>query len=304
MNDRQILIREKFNEQYTLQIEMETLMVNSFLKSKTEARYDFSILNIENNVIECRLIQLDIYLRESNNPLIKEISEFTSVFNRMFNELHLQLDNTGKILKILNADLILSKWQQTKAEMEKVIAGNEEVKKVILLNDHMLNNHEKLKSALQANEFIQVYFGHIFGMDIPTSKNIDAPNFFNTVNLNWLFTKNFLVDVPYNNHSGSVTISCNLYPASALTKDFYKIAYRSFADKINPEDLKTEFKWQELRKVEFKTGRIEEVKINKSEVASKKELYFKLKYDLVSDLIKNKEEEIPKSKGNFSVLLD
>ena len=47
MNEQQILIKKPFNEQYTLIIEMESMLVSAFLKSKTQVRYDFSVNNYQ-----------------------------------------------------------------------------------------------------------------------------------------------------------------------------------------------------------------------------------------------------------------
>lgn len=282
MSDKQILIRQPFNEQYTLLIEMESMLVNSSLKSKTEARYDFSVIKLENNIIECRLVQLDLFIKESNNALIKEIADVTSAFNRMFNELHLKINNKGEITEVLNLNLILSKWDQTKAAMETAASKNEDLKKFIIINDNLFTDPEKIKIAIQANEFLQVYFGDAYGVDLPNmNKIVNRTNFFNTAYLQWKVSTMPVETSPYS--SGMVTINTTGNPFKTPDQEFNKSAYKQFEEQLDTSKLNTTLSENASHMVDVKSGRLNKAEIIKKEVADHQKLFMYLKYSMKSD---------------------
>lgn len=281
MHEKQILIREVFNEQYTLLIESEINGVDVYVTSKVQLRYDFHVLKIENDHVEIRLVQLDNKLLETNSPMVKEVAVVSQVFGRMYNELHLILDYSGKVISVLNYDLILSKWKQTKAEMEQHIAGNPDLQHAIVLNDNIFTDPEKIKIAVQANEFFPVYFGSIFGINLPASKSIPGTNIFNTANMTW----NMKIEAPayLSNHSESIRVVARFNPKDSLTNGFYNTAYKQFEDKINIKDLSVKLEQSETRQIDFSTGKLEKATITKSEIVDEKKLYNIVNYSMFSD---------------------
>ncbi|KIO78302.1 hypothetical protein TH53_04635 [Pedobacter lusitanus] len=283
MKDSKILIRQPFQEQYTIRIESEVNGVDVFVTSTVQLRYDFNVLRVENNRVEVRLIQLDNVLLEANNPMIKEVAQISQIFGRMYSELHLLLDDRGNILEVLNNELILAKWRQTKAEMEKHIGGNDDLKNAISLNDAIFNSPEKVKIAAQANEFLRVYFGQVYGVDLPVKTGFKGTNIFNTVNMDWTLSVGSSVPLPPVNGINSLTVTTSAVPTMALNSKFYEEAYNQFATKIDIKSLKTLLEQKETRIVDYQTGRIQEAEVSKVEIADEKKLYNKLIYQLKSD---------------------
>ena len=109
IQDKKILIREPFREQYTLIIDSKVNAIETLILSTIELRYDFQVLKIEKEFIEVRLLVLDNKIIEANNPMIKEIAQVSQVFGRMYNELHLRISQDGTVLEVLNNDFIVSK---------------------------------------------------------------------------------------------------------------------------------------------------------------------------------------------------
>ncbi|MGY0040399.1 hypothetical protein [Pedobacter sp. NJ-S-72] len=273
MKDSKILIKQPFHEQYTIRIESEVNGVDVFVTSTVQLRYDFNVLKVENNRIEIRLIQLDNVLLEANNPMVREVAQISQVFGRMYSELHLLLDEKGTILQVLNNDLILSKWEQTKVEMEKHIAGNDDLKNAISLNDAIFTSPEKVKVAAQANEFLRVYFGQIYGVYLPVKTSFKGTNIFNTVEMDWTLSINSSVPLPPVNGIGSLTVTTKAVPTMALNSKFYQEAYNQFATKIDIKNLKTVLVQEETRVLDYQTGRIQEAETSKIEIADEKKLY-------------------------------
>lgn len=290
IQDKQILIRKPFNEQYTIIVDMESMLINAYLKSKTEIRYDFTVLSTNEDYIECRLIQLDINIKESNSDLIKEIGQVTAAFNRMFNELHLRLTHQGKVIEILNIDLILDKWRETKVDMEKAAAGNPDVGKLISLNDSVFTNTEKIKTAIQSNEFFACYFGYAYGVYFPSTKRIVGANIFNTANLEW----NFLTECNSrvtNEHLQTVVVTTKANPRLPLNEGFCNAAYHQFKDQILVQPSNIKILQVEEKYIEFQTGKLQKSYIQKTEEVYLDKLYYNIKYTLLNDAEKKALEE-------------
>lgn len=289
MND-QILIRQHFNEQYTLLIEVDSLLINSAMKSKTEIRYDFSAKSISTDTFECRLVQLDIFIHETNNKLINEVAEITGAFNRMFSELHLKMSHMGEVLEILNIELVLSKWQQTKALMLNATSKNEELEKLISLSDTLFTDPQRIILAVQANEFIQTYFGNVFKRDIPGIQQVQTGNnLLNTVSLPWK------ISISYNNqepaNANQIEVTALSIPAVQLDKEFKKSAYKTFEDKLDIAKLSPVLTEESKHKIDILTGRVIEANIIKKEIADQKQLFTTITYHLKGDSLKHPQSE-------------
>lgn len=287
--NKQILIRQAFNEQYSLLIEMDSMLINSVMKSKTEMRYDFTIKSISEDTFECRLVQLDIFIHETNNNLINEVAEVTGAFNRMFNELHLMMSYGGEVVEILNSELIHSKWKQTKALMQNATSKNAELEKLISLSDSLFTDPQKIIMAVQANEFIQVYFGDVFNTEIPGVKHEqNRTNLFNTVNLPWKISLDSNTEVSADNSLIEVTSSS--IPAVQLDAGFKKSAYKTFEDQLDVVKLVPVLTEESKYLIDFSTGRVLEAEVIKKEVVEMKQLFTIMKYTLKGDRLKHRSE--------------
>lgn len=285
MGNNKIHIHKTFNEQYTLFIEMDSQLVNASMQSKASARYDFSIINVSENDFECRLVQLEHNLLESNNDYIKEVSRLTSSFGKMFNELHLKLSHKAEILDVLNLELIQAKWNQTKKEMQEVANTNEDLKKLLKLNDELFVRPDKIKAAIKASEFIQIYFSHYFDVVIPSHKYVKGTNILNTANIEWdisLSKKNSP------NQSPNIVTFISEGKPWKLNKEFYKSAYRAFSDKIDLANVSTKLHDNVIFQMDLSSGRLIKSITDKAEFVTP-ELYNKIKYTLVCDEIYLKE---------------
>lgn len=276
-----VIIKQPFQDQYDLIIELESKMVNSHLISKTKLRHDFNVISCDEKSLECRLVLLDIFLENSNNDLIREVAQVTAAFNRMFNELHLKLSQNGKVLEVLNMDLILSKWNQTKDEMKSAVQQNEELRKLIAINDSLFTNPEKLKLSIQANEFLSVYFGQFFNEIIPNKKTVLGKNLFSTANLDWKYE--FNSDIKIHNTIEEILIGTKGMPAGNLSIGFNNAAYSQFKENLNINNLNPQFSEIAEHKISYQNGKVNKAYIKKSEIADENNLFMKLNYTLSAD---------------------
>lgn len=278
MTNQEIAIKCPFQEQYRLIINMESLLVDSFLESTIEIRYDFHILKITESFVECRLIQLDRSLSKASNPLVKEIADVTTAFNQMFTEIHFKITIKGEIIEVINLPIILEKWSRVKQEMLAATSQNEDVKKLISLNDSIFTNSTKIIQAIQANEFLSFYFNHIYGNKLPFENKSIKPNFFNTAYIEWVTS----AKISEKSTSNSIFIDLKSEPIYMLPADFYKKAYASFAEKIDISKLFTKINEKGKYQIDTQTGKLIRAEINRIERADQS-LYTKLTYSLITE---------------------
>ncbi|ROI06677.1 MULTISPECIES: hypothetical protein [unclassified Chryseobacterium] len=287
MPDHKITINTPFNEQYELIIKMDSKLIDSYMVSRTVMRYDFTVINCDETGLECRLILLDQFLDQSNNDLVKEVAQVTAAFNRMFNELHLRLSHAGEIIKVLNMDLILAKWEQTKIEMTAAVANNDDLKKLIAINDSLFTNADKLKGAIQNSEFLHMYFGQVFYVDLPKTKRIVSPNILNTANLEWDMK---IEEQVTNSRPDDKVIMVNMHPVRPLSEGYINAAYHQFKDRIDLEHLNFNMFQKEERYIESNTGKLKESVVEKVEEIGHNQLYQKFTYRMISDSEKKKQK--------------
>ncbi|MGG7549613.1 hypothetical protein ACQ7CX_03235 [Chryseobacterium arthrosphaerae] len=279
MLHHKIIISQPFNEQYELVIETNSKLIDNHMTSRTIMRYDFTVIRCNENEIECRLILLDLFLDQSNNDLVKEIAQVTAAFNRMFNELHLKLSQKGEILQVLNMDLVLSKWQQTKAEMTAALSNNDELRKLIAVNDSLFTNKEKLAHTIQNSEFLHMYFGQVFNIELPKTKRITGANILNTANLEW----DMNISEQAGGHPDDIHILVNTYPVRPLSEGYLNAAYGQFKDRINLDLLNFTMFQKEERYIDRNTGKLKQAIVEKVEEIGHEQLYQKFSYQMISD---------------------
>lgn len=186
---RVIRFREPFSEKYSLTIETNMLAGNFPIETKAEVRWSFRVIQIDpNGDAEIELITIENRLVETNNPNLHDIAALSQAFGRMYSEIRVRLDTKGKVKEMLNLPAILGKWEQTKAEMAKIESEVPAMADVVKLNDEIFASPDKVKLAIEANEFFSIYFHLIYGEPLP-AKGLRKThrNLFNSANVDWAF---------------------------------------------------------------------------------------------------------------------
>lgn len=283
MANNTIKFKEPFSEQYTLFIDSDIKGVNVHMTSTSQMRWDFSVLKSDDLKSEVRLILLDHMLLDSNNPLIKEIANLTKAFSRLYNELHLKINENGKITEVVNMDLILSKWKQTKNEMEEIAASNPDIKNAIILNDNLFQDQKKLKEGIENSEFFLMYFNKIFGKNIPSSYSQIGLNYFNSANVDWKYHLKNIGNPLLSDNEVIVEILGEPSLLSIESIGFKNRAYIQFANQIDVKNLNPILQEKGKYRVDRNTGRIIEASILREEIADEELLYTKMKYTFYNE---------------------
>ena len=281
MSEKKIKILQPFSESYTLDIESTTKAITLETYSKVRMRYNFQVLEIEENSFICNLVKTDQKLLESNNPIINEIQQISSVFGRMYNNIKVRLSNEGKVMDVLNTNLILDKWEETKEEMQKHISGNIDLENTISLNDEIFKDPEKVKIAVQAQEFFSIYFGHFFGKDLPFSnKYITAPNLFSTALLKWKYNIDGHLSRK-NDHLNAIIKTKG--EDSDLNIGFNNRAYAQFKEHINIYNVSAKISEEAEHIYSFEGGNLLNANIKKEEIVDENQLFIKFNYSMNRD---------------------
>lgn len=309
-----IQISKPFSDRYTLFIDSKMMAANVTMNSKTRMRWEFTIHRVTEEYLEISLLQLENTLIESDNPMIKDISSMSQAFGRMYSELHLIISHQGEVIKVLNMGLILDKWDIAKKEMEKAIEHSPEAKEILVLNDEIFKDKEKVKLAIGANDFLNLYFPYAYGKSIPYKNgDIITHNFLNSNTLQWK-TK---VSVKENETSkGTIfLVDVSAEPHGILTRSWHQKTYKNFEKVMDIKKLKALLKKESQYTIVKDSGKLLAVYSSNSEVADQEKLYTIMKYSMVADhknletsankkSTNQKENHYTKPKSRRSFLID
>ncbi|MGK6342502.1 hypothetical protein ACMGDK_09700 [Chryseobacterium sp. DT-3] len=286
MKSKILTIRRPFSEQYTMYIDTDLYGVNVKMESKTKLRWDFTVISISGEEIEVKLLLLDHILLHTDNPIVKETATMTQVFSRMYNELHLIIDQSGTIRKILNLHVVRDKWKDVKKEMLTIAERTPDIKNAIQLHDSIFNDESRLIQGIQYGEFFMIYFNKFFNKNLPKAEVLTGTNWFKTANVTWRYTYEITRD--YSNSDKNIILEVKGFPSGVLGAGFYQRAYLQFSQMKDIGKLTTELNESAKYEIEEETGRLIQARIYRNEIADG-DLYMKLTYTLMcEEILKDK----------------
>ncbi|MDN5288348.1 MAG: hypothetical protein JWR38_4622 [Mucilaginibacter sp.] len=275
-----ILIREPFIEKYTLTIVTDIMAGNLPIKSKTEIRWQLKVNRVEADYTDIELITLDNQLLESNNPMVKDMAGMSQAFSRMYNELQVRVDSTGKVLQILNIDLIRKKWDQTKAEITDLQETNPAIKNIISLNDELFITPDKMALAVQNNEFFMIYYHHFYGLSLPgTTKSYVQRTVLNTADLSWRYNVSNVSDT-YD--TGDLYVEVDGIVNTSTGGGWAKEAYKAFSH-LDLASLKPDFEERGVYRFDKSSGMLVSADLLKKEMVHPQLLHATISYHITSD---------------------
>lgn len=278
-----IRFRKPFGDNYTLNIKTD-IQAGSFpIHTKARVRWALRVTQVDDTTgqADLELITVENQLLETNNPNLHDIAALNQAFARMYSEIQVRLDRRGKVLEVLNLPVILGKWQETKAAMAKIEAEVPAIADVVRLNDDIFANPDKVKLAIEHNEFFGIYFYLIYGEKLPTADlNKTHRNLFNSIDVNWRFSASVINAPSSQNLSTKVSITGS--PTDELGMDWIKKAYSSF-EMIDPSQINPRLSEKGEFLFEKATGKLLEAVLTKEENAHPEYIRGKMMYELKSD---------------------
>ncbi len=278
---RVIRFRKHFSEKYTLTLTTDILAGNFPIQTKAQIRWALRVINVNNlGEAEIELITIENQLLEANNPNLQDIALLSQAFARMYSEIHVKLDRKGKILEVINLPLIISKWNQTKAEMQKIENEVPAIGDIVKLNDDIFASPDKVKLAIEHNEFFNVYFHLIYGEELPTDDlKRTHRNLFNSVDVNWRYSVQAALERTESDLIGNVSVTGK--PIDDLNEAWIKEAYGNFD--LNIHQLNPQLSETSKYRFQMETGKLLEAVVVKEETAHPDYIRGKMTYEFKSD---------------------
>lgn len=281
-DDRIIRFRQPFSEKYTLNITTDILAGYFPIQTKAQIRWALRVINVNNyGQAEIELITIENRLIETNNPNLKDLAALNQAFARMYSEIHVKLDPRGKLLEVVNLPVILSKWEQTKSEMQSIEKEAPALQDIIQLNDGIFAKPEKVKLAIENNEFFNIYFHLIYGEELP-AKGLRRKhrNLFNSADVSWQY---FAEALPDTKDDGVFTdVEIRGAPMGGMSEEWINQAYGKFEmaglPQINPQLME-----KGNYRFESASGKLWKATLVKEEIAHRNFLQGKMIYELKSD---------------------
>jgi hypothetical protein len=281
-DDRVIRFRQPFSSKYTLTITTDILAGYFPIQTKAQIRWALRVINVNNDGrAEIELITIENRLIETSNPNLNDLAALNQAFTRMYSEIQVKLDPRGKLLEVVNLPVILSKWEQTKSEMQSIEKEAPALQNIIQLNDDIFANPEKVKLAIEHNEFFNIYFHLIYGEELPfAGLRRKHRNLFNSADVSWQY---FAEADPDSLEDGVFTdVEIRGMPTGAMTQEWINEAYGKFEmaglPRINPQ-LREKGNYR----FESASGKLLKATLVKEEIADANFLHGKMIYNLKSD---------------------
>jgi len=281
-DDRVIRFRQPFSEKYTLTITTDIQAGHFPIQTKAHIRWALRVINVNDyGHAEIEVITIESRLIETNNPNFNELAALNQAFARMYSEIHVKLDPRGKLLEVVNLPVILSKWEQTKSEMQSIEKEAPALQGIIQLNDDIFAKPEKVKLAIEHNEFFNIYFHLIYGEELP-AKGLrrNHRNLFNSADVSWQY---FADADPGSQYDGVFTdVEIRGMPTAAMTEEWINEAYGKFdiagLPKLNPQLME-----KGNYRFESASGKLLNATLVKEEIAHPDFIRGKMIYKLKSD---------------------
>jgi uncharacterized protein YutE (UPF0331/DUF86 family) len=279
-SDKQLQIKEKFFDKYTLYQHSLITMGSLVIDTKNECRWDVKVLNVDDNYYNIEVLTLDNVITETNNSNIRDISLLNNTFKKMYNELNLLVNHQGRLIKVLNLDVIKQKWQKVKAEMVSIQANHPSIDGLIALNDATFATDENIVEAVKNNEFFEIFFHCFFGTAIPGSVSQDKKSLFMQAEVDWKYTLEAQPALPSTSKITNITITGT--PYQVFNNAWLTKAYGSFPITTATE-LKPSFNETANYAIETQSGKVLKATLKKEEIAHPQLLFARIAYELVAD---------------------
>jgi hypothetical protein len=292
-----VRFRRPFTENYTLISETNIKSGYFDMQTKTKTRWALRVIAIaENGDAEIELLTLEHLMVDTNNENLQDIITLNQVFSRMYSELHIIINIQGEVVRIINLEQIKNKWEETKIQLLKIQQQDSALLQVLTINDEIFASVDKIKIAIENNEFFKHYFGKIYGSKLPVPrKTITQKNVLQTADTEWLFKFSYRpeFDVEY---LENIIIK---YHGEAVTHqtDWKIKAYGHLPD-IDIKKLEPIVTEEGSYRSNFKSGKLHLAETKLTEIALPGIIEASIEYRIESDAYQNNENNIQNQSYN------
>lgn len=274
--------KQPFSEKYTLTVTTDIQAASFPIATKAQIRWALRVIDVDRKgQADIELITIENQLLETNNPNFNDIAALNQAFARMYSEIHVKINTLGKVVEVVNLPVILGKWQQTKAEMQKLIKEVPAIQTVVNLNDEIFADADKVKIGIENNEFFNIYFYLIYGAPLPAERLLRRHrNLFNSADVNWEFA---IGSERVKDAEALTDVIVSGKPADLLDAEWTKQAYKAFEGSVDFSQLNPQLSENANYRFQTETGRLLGATLIKEEVANLQYIRGKMTYELKGD---------------------
>ncbi|KQO27910.1 hypothetical protein ASF10_23150 [Flavobacterium sp. Leaf82] len=292
-----VRFRIPFTENYTLTSQTNIKSSYFDMQTKTKIRWALRVIAIaENGDAEIELLTLEHLMVDTNNENLQDIITLNQVFSRMYSELHLIINIQGEVIKIINLEHIKNKWEETKTQLLKIKQQEPALLQMLTIKDEIFSSADKIKIAIENNEFFKHYFGKIYGNKLPVArKTISQNNVLQTADTEWLFKFNHRPEFD-TVHLENIIIK---YRGEAIAHqtDWKTKAYGHLPD-IDIKKLDPVVTEEGSYRSNFKSGKLHLAETKLTEIALPGIIEATINYRIESDAYKSNENNIQNQSYN------
>jgi hypothetical protein len=299
-----VRFKSSFAENYTLITKTKIKAAYFDLQTTTKIRWALRVISVdENGNTEIELFTLEHLTVETNNENLNDIFSLNQVFSRMYSEIRVVINLSGKVIRILNLQQIKDKWQDTKKQLLKIQLQEPALHSLITINDEIFLNDYKIKLAIENNEFFYHYFSKIYGKTIPIANQIiKQKNILQTADTDWVFKFDYSPQFDLININ-DIAIKFNAL-ADTHQESWKKQAYGHLPD-IETKNVKPNLTQDGIYRYNFKTGKLYFSKTTITEIAMPNFIEGSMEFILESDTYKeNSKTIIDNSRSSTFNVLD
>ena len=298
-----IRFREPFAENYTLTTKTKIKAAYFDMQTTTKIRWAFRVIAVEENGnADIELFTIEHLMVETNNENLIDIISLNQVFSRMYSEIRVIIDVFGKIIRVVNLQQIKDKWEDTKTQLLKIQEQEPALMALITINDEIFAENNKIRIAIENNEFFKHYFGKIYGKTLPIDrKMIVQKNVLQTADAEWIYNFDYSPQIGAE-HLKDIAVTSNAL-ADTDSSNWKKHAYGHLPD-IETKNLRPNLTEEAIYRCNFKTGKLHFAETTISEIAMPNFIEASMVYTIESDSYKENSSAIIENSQNkiFRVL--
>ena len=298
-----IRFREPFAENYTLTTKTKIKAAYFDMQTTTKIRLAFRVIAVEENGnADIELFTIEHLMVETNNENLNDIISLNQVFSRMYCEIRVIIDVFGKIIRVVNLQQIKDKWKDTKKQLLKIQEQEPALLALININDEIFIDNNKIRIAIENNEFFKHYFGKIYGKTLPIDRKMMVQkNVLQTADAEWIYNFDYSPQIA-TEHLKDIAVTSKAI-ADTDKNDWKKQAYGHLPD-IETKNLKPMLTEEAIYRSHFKTGKLHFAETTITEIAMPNFIEASMNFVLESDSYKENSNAIIENSQNriFRVL--
>jgi hypothetical protein len=271
------IIGEGVTKKYIITNKSDIKIGGMHIVSTNECRWVIHVKEIKDDYYVIELLTMGNVIKETNNPMVKDVAGFNNMFKEIYNELVLEISLDGELRAVKNPATIRNKWKSVREEMKNLEQQQKSIADVIKLNDDIFDSDKNLFEVIKSTELFELFFIGFYGKKLPGTRRAERPNKFKGAKYDWYYE--FVFSEKVNGSSAKDFIDINLtgLVSQNFSKNKIEEIYGKF-DFINYSTIKPFVKCDGKYTLSLQTGMIEKAVYNNYEVIDENQLYSKNQY--------------------------